>query len=71
MGWWYVLCTRPCKNLAKHFGNEVFEKLDNFDPDNEDILTGSKETIYNLSKKDGPKNALEYMTPTDTTKLNR
>ena len=28
----------PIRIWRKHFGNDVFDKLDNFDPDNEDIF---------------------------------
>ena len=55
----------PVRIWRKHFGNEVFEKLDNFDPDNEDIFNWIKRNNIQPIQKDGPKNALEYMTPTE------
>ena len=55
----------PVRIWRKHFGNQVFQKLDNFDPDNEDILNWIKRNNIEPIQKDGPKNALEYMTPTE------
>jgi hypothetical protein len=55
----------PVRIWRKHFGNEVFEKLDNFDPDNEDIFNWYKRNNIEPIQKEGPKNALEYMTPTE------
>ena len=55
----------PVRIWRKHFGNDVFEKLDNFDPDNEDIFQWLKRNNIQPIKKDGPKDALEYMTPTE------
>ena len=49
----------------KHFGNDVFEKLDNFDPDNEDIFQWLERNNIQPVQKQGPKNALEYLTPTE------
>jgi hypothetical protein len=55
----------PVRIWRKHFGNEVFEKLDNFDPDNEDIFQWLERNNIQPIQKDGPKNALEYLTPTE------
>ena len=55
----------PIRIWRKHFGDEVFEKLDNFDPDNEDIFQWLERNNIQPIKKDGPKDALEYMTPTE------
>ena len=55
----------PVRIWRKHFGNEVFEKLDNFDPDNEDIFQWLERNNIQPIRKDGPKDALEYMTPTE------
>ena len=55
----------PVRIWRKHFGNQVFQKLDNFDPDNEDIFNWVKRNNIEPIQKDGPKNALEYMTPTE------
>ena len=55
----------PVRIWRKHFGNDVFEKLDNFDPDNEDIFQWLERNNIQPIKKDGPKDALEYMTPTE------
>ena len=55
----------PVRIWRKHFGNDVFQKLDNFDPDNEDIFNWVKRNNIEPIQKDGPKNALEYMTPTE------
>jgi len=55
----------PIRIWRKHFGNEVFEKLDNFNPDSEDILDWAKRNNIEPVQKDGPKNALEYMTSTE------
>ena len=55
----------PVRIWRKHFGNDVFEKLDNFDPDNEDIFQWLERKNIQPIKKDGPKDALEYMTPTE------
>ena len=57
----------PVRIWRKHFGNEVFEKLDNFDPDNEDIFQWLERNNVQPIQKDGPKNALEYLTPTEIT----
>tara|TARA_R100000664_G_scaffold1780_1_gene4609 strand:- start:660 stop:2039 length:1380 start_codon:yes stop_codon:yes gene_type:complete len=55
----------PVRIWRKHFGNEVFEKLDNFDPDNEDIFQWLERNNIQPIQKEGPKNALEYLTPTE------
>ena len=55
----------PIRIWRKHFGDEVFEKLDNFDPDNEDIFQWLERNNIQPIRKDGPKDALEYMTPTE------
>ena len=55
----------PVRIWRKHFGNEVFEKLDNFDPDNEDIFQWLERNNIQPIQKDGPKSALEYLTPTE------
>ena len=55
----------PIRIWRKHFGNEVFEKLDNFNPDGEDILDWVKRNNIEPVQKDGPKNALEYLTSTE------
>ena len=55
----------PVRIWRKHFGNEVFEKLDNFNPDNEDIFQWLERNNVQPIQKDGPKNALEYMTSTE------
>ena len=53
----------PVRIWRKHFGNDVFQKLDNFDPDNEDIFKWLERNNIQPIQKDGPKNALEYLTP--------
>ena len=55
----------PVRIWRKHFGNQVFTKLDNFDPDNEDIFQWLERNKVQPIQKDGPKNALEYLTPTE------
>ena len=55
----------PIRIWRKHFGNDVFEKLDNFDPDNEDIFQWLERNKIEPIQKEGPKNALEYLTPTE------
>ena len=55
----------PVRIWRKHFGNDVFEKLDNFDPDNEDIFQWLERNNIQPIQKEGPKNALEYLTPTE------
>ena len=55
----------PVRIWRKHFGNDVFEKLDNFDPDNEDIFQWLERNKVQPIQKDGPKNALEYKTSTE------
>jgi len=55
----------PIRIWRKHFGNEVFEKLDNFNPDNEDIFQWLERNNVQPIQKDGPKNALEYLTSTE------
>ena len=55
----------PVRIWRKHFGNDVFEKLDNFDPDNEDIFQWLERNNIQPVQKEGPKNALEYLTPTE------
>ena len=57
----------PVRIWRKHFGNEVFEKLDNFKPDNEDIFQWLERNNIQPILKDGPENALEYLTPTEIT----
>jgi len=39
--------------------------LDNFDPENEDIFKWLERNKVQPVQKDGPKNALEYLTPTE------
>ena len=55
----------PIRIWRKHFGNQVFEKLDNFNPDEEDIFKWLERNKVQPVQKDGPKNALEYLTPTE------
>ena len=55
----------PVRIWRKHFGNEVFEKLDNFKPESEDIFQWLERNNIQPIQKDGPKNALEYLTPTE------
>ena len=55
----------PVRIWRKHFGNEVFEKLDNFKPDSEDIFQWLERNNIQPIQKEGPKNALEYLTPTE------
>ncbi len=55
----------PVRIWRKHFGNDVFEKLDNFNPDEEDIFQWLERNKVQPIQKDGPKNALEYLTPTE------
>ena len=55
----------PVRIWRKHFGNDVFQKLDNFDPDNEDIFKWLERNNIKPIQKDGPKNALDYLTPTE------
>jgi len=55
----------PVRIWRKHFGDDVFEKLDNFDPDNEDIFQWLERNNIQPIQKDGPKSALEYLTPTE------
>ena len=55
----------PVRIWRKHFGNDIFEKLDNFDPDNEDIFQWLERNKIEPIQKEGPKDALEYMTPTE------
>ena len=55
----------PVRIWRKHFGNDVFKKLDNFDPDNEDIFQWLERNKVQPIQKDGPKNALEYLSPTE------
>ena len=57
----------PVRIWRKHFGNDVFEKLDNFKPDNEDIFQWLERNNIQPILKDGPENALEYLTPTEIT----
>jgi len=53
----------PIRIWRKHFGEGVFDKLDNFDPDNESIFDWLKRNDVSPISVEGPKNALEYMTP--------
>ena len=55
----------PVRIWRKHFGNDVFQKLDNFDPKNEDIFKWLERNNIKPIQKDGPKNALDYLTPTE------
>ena len=55
----------PVRIWRKHFGNDVFEKLDNFDPDNHYIFQWLERNNIQPVQKQGPKNALEYLTPTE------
>ena len=55
----------PVRIWRKHFGNKVFEKLDNFKPESEDIFQWLERNNIQPIQKDGPKNALEYLTPTE------
>jgi hypothetical protein len=52
----------PIRIWRKHFGNDVFEKLDNFDPKNEDIFKWLDRNNVQPILKQGPKDALEYQT---------
>jgi len=55
----------PIRIWRKHFGDDVFEKLDNFNPDNEDIFQWLTRNNIQPVSKVGPKNALEYMNATE------
>ena len=55
----------PIRIWRKHFGDDVFKKLDNFDPDNEDIFQWASRNNVQPTNKVGPKNALEYMNSTE------
>ena len=55
----------PIRIWRKHFGDDVFEKLDNFDPDNEDIFQWLSRNNVQPTNRVGPKNALEYMNSTE------
>ena len=57
----------PIRIWRKHFGDDVFEKLDNFDPDNEDIFQWLSRNNIQPTNKVGPKNALDYMNATEIT----
>ena len=52
----------PIRIWRKHFGDDVFEKLDNFDPQNEDIFRWLERNNVQPILKQGPKDALEYQT---------
>ena len=52
----------PIRIWRKHFGNDVFEKLDNFDPQNEDILKWLDRNNIQPILKQGPEEALDYQT---------
>ena len=52
----------PIRIWRKHFGNDVFEKLDNFDPKNEDIFKWLDRNNIQPILKQGPEDALEYQT---------
>ena len=52
----------PIRIWRKHFGNTVFEKLDNFDPKNEDIFKWLDRNNIQPILKQGPEDALEYQT---------
>jgi hypothetical protein len=52
----------PIRIWRKHFGNDVFEKLDNFDPKNEDIFKWLDRNNVQPILKQGPEDALEYQT---------
>jgi hypothetical protein len=55
----------PIRIWRKHFGDDVFKKLDNFDPDNEDIFQWLSRNNIQPTNRVGPKNALEYMNSTE------
>ena len=55
----------PIRIWRKHFGDDVFKKLDNFDPDNEDIFQWATRNNIQPTNRTGPKNALEYMNSTE------
>jgi len=57
----------PIRIWRKHFGDKVFEKLDNFDPDNEDIFQWATRNNIQPTNRIGPKNALEYLNTTELT----
>ena len=52
----------PIRIWRKHFGNDVFQKLDNFDPKNEDIFKWLDRNNIQPILKQGPEDALEYQT---------
>jgi hypothetical protein len=52
----------PIRIWRKHFGDTVFEKLDNFDPKNEDIFKWLDRNNVQPILKQGPEDALEYQT---------
>ena len=52
----------PIRIWRKHFGDDVFEKLDNFDPQNEDIFKWLDRNNIQPILKQGPEEALDYQT---------
>jgi len=52
----------PIRIWRKHFGDSVFEKLDNFDPKNEDIFKWLDRNNIQPILKQGPEDALDYQT---------
>ena len=55
----------PVRIWRYHFGNEVFDKMNKWNYDNDDVFKWIEQNNIQPIKREGPTNALEYLTPTE------
>ena len=55
----------PVRIWRYHFGNEVFDKMNKWNYNNDDVFKWIEQNNIQPIKREGPTNALEYLTPTE------
>ena len=55
----------PVRIWRYHFGNDVFDKMDKWNYNSDDVFKWIEQNNIQPIKREGPTNALEYLTPTE------
>ena len=55
----------PVRIWRYHFGNEVFDKMNKWNYNNDDVFKWIEQNNIQPINREGPSNALEYLTPTE------
>ena len=55
----------PVRIWRYHFGNDVFDKMDKWNYNSDDVFKWIEQNNIQPIKREGPSNALEYLTPTE------